>query len=387
MVAFIVVLTLYFIVEANRPRPVDWTVTLSKEDKNPYGSYVLYNQLKNLFPGVGVTSYRLPVYDQVADLEDSNTAYVLIAPQLRLSHEDVDALLTYVVTGNYVFLASDNIEEEMMDSLKLKISSSIEVFNKDSTTINFVNPALKAKRDYGFKRMTLDGYLGNYDTAHTIVLGTNQSRAPVFVKIPYGEGAFLVNVNPLCFSNYFMLTGNNADYTAKALSYIPGSVDSILWDEFYKMGPEGSGNPLRFILGNLYLKWALRITIITMLLFVLFEMKRRQRVIPVIEPLKNTSLEFVQTVGNVYFNKKDNKNIAEKKIGYFLEFIRSAFYLNTGVMDNTFIEMLTKKSGVQKEEVNELVRVIRQAQQSGYIDDDALLQLNELIDDFYSKAK
>ncbi|MEJ7677787.1 MAG: hypothetical protein WKG06_07955 [Segetibacter sp.] len=62
-----------------------------------------------------------------------------------------------------------------------------------------------------------------------------------------------------------------------------------------------------------------------LLLYVLFEMKRRQRIIPVITPLKNSTLDFVKTVASVYYNEKDNNGIADKKVNYFLEFVRSRF--------------------------------------------------------------
>src|SRR5579871_5141807 len=88
---------------------------------------------------------------------------------------------------------------------------------------------------------------------------------------------------------------------------------------------------------NRYLKWAYRIALITVIIFVFFEIKRRQRIIPVIEPLRNSTLDFVRTVGGVYFHQHNNKNIAEKKIQYFFEFIRSHFYLSTVYLDDEFI--------------------------------------------------
>jgi hypothetical protein len=205
--------------------------------------------------------------------------------------------------------------------------------------------------------------------------------------MPYGDGAFFVHAAPLCFSNYFMLTGRNDEYVSTALSYVPAGIREVFWDEYYKLGPEGSTNPLRFILNNRYLKWSFRIALIAMLLYVVFEMKRRQRVIPVIEPLKNTTLDFVQTVGNVYFNRRDNKNIADKKISYFLEFLRSKFFLNTSSLNEEFIELLSRKTGMAKQEAGELVNIIHSVQQNEQIGDSTLLQLNILIDGFYKKAK
>lgn len=324
--AFVIVFFLYILAEMNRPKPVNWKITLSKEDKNPFGGYILFRQLKDLFPRASINSYRLPVYNQVNNFEDSNTAYILIDPQLGLSKDDVEELLDYVVTGNFVFLASTNFSKALMDTLKFKTMRRFDLMNEDSVTINLNNPLLRAKKNYGFKRMTIDGYLNEFDTVNSVILGNNQFNDINFIKMPYGEGAFFIHALPLCFSNYFVVSDINADYSAKALSYLPENVKQIFWDEYYKLGPSGSQNPLRYILNNPWLSWAFRIGLIAMILFVLFQMKRRQRIIPVMAPLRNSTLDFVQTVGNVYFNQRDNKNIAQKKVSYFLEYVRSNFF-------------------------------------------------------------
>ena len=64
IIAFIAIVTIYIVAEMNRPRPFNWELTLSKDDKDPYGGYILYQQLKDLFPRAEIKSYRLPVYNQ-----------------------------------------------------------------------------------------------------------------------------------------------------------------------------------------------------------------------------------------------------------------------------------------------------------------------------------
>lgn len=381
------VLALYIVAEMNRPKPVDWTVSLSKSEKSPYGSYILYQQLKDIFPHAAISSYRQPVYNQVNNFTDTGTAYLLIEPGVEITKDDLNELLNYVVTGNYVFLSAGNFSKPLMDTLKFKTARRFDIAGKDSSTINFTNPALRANKNYGFTSMTLDAYFNKIDTLHSIVLGENQRKDINFIKIPYGDGAFYIHAAPLCFSNYFMLTGNNADYTAKALSYLPKNIKQVYWDEYYKLGPEGSTNPLRFILNNPWLRWAFRISLFTILLFILFEMKRKQRIIPVIEPPRNSTLDFVQTVGSVYFNQHDNKNIALKKINYFMEFVRSGFYLSTSQFNDEFIQLLAKKSGVSENETRQLVNLIYEINESPGITDQALVQLSNQIDSFYAKAK
>jgi hypothetical protein len=380
-------LAIYILAETNRPKPFSWDVSLSKEDKNPYGSFILYERLKDLFPQAGISSYRLPVYNQVNNTTDSNTAYLLIEPGIELQQDDMNEMLMYVDAGNYVFMSSASFNKIIMDTLGFTTKRNFELVGGDSTSINFVNPALHAKKNYRFNRFTLDDHFNKLDTANSIVLGNNQLNDANFIKIPYGYGAFYIHTAPLCFSNYFMLKNNNAEYTAKALSYLPKQIKTIYWDEYYKLGPGGSDNPLRFILTNPYLKWAFRIGMVAIVLFVFFEMKRTQRVIPIITPLRNSTLDFVQTVGNVYFNKRDNKNIALKKINYFLEFVRTNFYLVTTHLNDEFIQTLSKKSGLPENETARLVNLIHEINNSVQISDNALLQISQQIDLFYAKAK
>ncbi len=77
------------------------------------------------------------------------------------------------------------------------------------------------------------------------------------------------------------------------------------------------------------LKWAYYIALIGCLLYILFEGKRKQRAIAVITPLKNQTLSFVRTIANMYYEKGESTEIAQHKIDYFLEYIRTRFYLQT----------------------------------------------------------
>jgi hypothetical protein len=68
----------------------------------------------------------------------------------------------------------------------------------------------------------------------------------------------------------------------------------------------------------------------------LFDSKRRQRIIKPLQPNINTSVAFTETVGRLYLQKKDNRNIADKMITYFLEHIRNQYFLNTNQLNDEF---------------------------------------------------
>src|SRR5688500_12722468 len=140
--AFAVILTIYIVAEMNRPKPFNWDLTLSKDDKDPYGGFILYQQLKDLFPKTEISSYRLPVYNQVNNYTSTNTAYFLIDPSLRLSTSDINELLNYAVIGNYVFLSAEHFGQALMDTLKFKTARRFD-FLPDSASPAFKNPALQ----------------------------------------------------------------------------------------------------------------------------------------------------------------------------------------------------------------------------------------------------
>ncbi|MBL0018352.1 MAG: hypothetical protein IPP17_18390 [Bacteroidetes bacterium] len=136
----------------------------------------------------------------------------------------------------------------------------------------------------------------------------------MFIRIDMGEGSFYLHSVPLMFTNYFMVDPVNNQYISKALSFLP--VQDVIWDEYFKPGKVKTDSPVGHLLEQPALRWAWILALAGVLLFMVFESKRKQRIIPVIEPLNNTTLEFTKTVGILYFAHGDHKDISEKKIKF-----------------------------------------------------------------------
>ncbi len=381
-------LVLYVIAQLNQPKKFDWAATLRNNDKNPFGTIVPYEVLKQIFPSASVQNLRVPAYNALHDKAEINSAYILIEPEFNPGKADIEELLQYAKEGNTVFISSFDIDESFLDSIGLHIKSYGGLLEKDTTWVSMVNPVLNSNEKYSFKRTTGYGY---FDSVKRVdfsrILGINQDSLPNFVSVRYGEGTFLIHTAPLCFSNYFMLYANNRDYIAKAFSYIAKDIETIHWDEYYKSGREGSDSPLRFFLSNTFLSWALWLTIAALLTYVFFEMKRRQRIIPVIEPLRNTTLDFVETVSSVYYSQHDNNAIAQKKSQYWYEHIRKQYYLSTQNTDNAFVQQLSRKSGVPEELIKTILSNTKRASAQPKVTDDLLMNLAASIDEFYSISK
>ena len=93
-------------------------------------------------------------------------------------------------------------------------------------------------------------------------------------------------------------------------------------------------------------------------------------------------MEFAETIGRLYLLKRDNKNIATKMITYFLEHVRSRYYISTGILNNEFAQLLTAKSGQPASQTEILLRTIERVNIRDNISDLELLELNTLLRQF-----
>ena len=117
-------------------------------------------------------------------------------------------------------------------------------------------------------------------------------------------------------------------------------------------------------------------------LYILFGGKRRQRIIEIVPTNTNTTVAFTETVGRLYLQSKNNRNIADKQIQYFFEQLRSQFFLNTNHINEEFINSLSRKSNVPIDITQKLFATIRQVQNNYDISDEQMLSLNRQIENF-----
>jgi hypothetical protein len=371
------------LVKISEPEEIDWNESFSKNDKIPYGGYIIYDIANGLFNDAEINLTEFPIYNILKEKYYSNTNYIFINSSFSPDVLDTEYLLNYVADGNQVFISAFTIYGSLADSLH--ISTYRTFFNEDSTNINFNLPTVKSTNDYLFNKGNFDNYFSEYDTTLIQVLGTNNFGNANFIRIKYGNGNFFLNTVPLTFTNYHLLYSGNEEYVYKALSHHPAQ--NTLWDDYYKVGNKYTASALQYILSQESLKWAYYLLLGSIVLFIFFYGRRKQRIIPVIEPLKNTTVEFVQTVGNLYYQQKDYKNIAEKKISYFLDFIRNKYFIKASSYDDDTLKRISEKSLIEIGIVKRIFREIEKIKSTEKISEEALTNINYQIEKFYERTK
>ncbi|WP_340074950.1 DUF4350 domain-containing protein [Leptobacterium sp. I13] len=379
---FLAVLIAIIITEVVRPKPVNWKDSFTSADKIPFGCYVLYNELESLFPDKTIKKIDRSAYLELVEGDIPSSTYLFINSYLEFDEQELQKLLDYVETGNNVFLAANSFDYMLRDSLKIDTYTAYGL-TEDTITISLANSVFKNK-GYKYARGINESYFSSFDTINTTILGyrnaTKKKEKEVnFIKLKRGSGSFYISTLPKAYTNYYMLRGNG-EYVANTLSYFPSEV--IFWDDYKKDGRIIIDSPMRYVLNQDALKWTYYLTISTIFLFVLFKGKREQRIIPVVKPLENASVAFTQTIGNLYFQHKDYSNIVRKKIVYFLEFVRSEFFLNTERLDNHFIERLAIKSGKTIEETQVLIKYIEKLRSNTTHTEQQLIELNKKIESY-----
>lgn len=111
---------------------------------------------------------------------------------------------------------------------------------------------------------------------------------PVAMTCPVGKGEVILVSTPLIFTNYGILDGNNSAYIFRLLSQM-GEFPVVRTEGYVKETAETQQSPFRYLLSRQPLRWALYLTMIAILLFMIFTARRRQRVIPVIREPENKS--------------------------------------------------------------------------------------------------
>jgi len=380
-----VLIVIYIAAQLNRPKAVDWKETFNSNDKIPYGTYILYHRLNDIFPNAQITALRQPVYNVLVDDSVKNASYIIICGGIEFSKPDYEQLIKYIKQGNDVFIAAVYMGALFNKNLHVTVQRNFSLLN-DSVSVGFFSRYLNPKKQYSIGKGAGESYFNKFDTLRAVVLGETASHKANFLKYTFGNGSLYLASDPKFFSNYSLLKPDGAEYAATALSFIKGT-KRLIWDEYYTQGDAGEQTLMRVFLKNPILQWAYYIAIFSLLLFVVFEIKRRQRVIPVIEPLPNSTLEFVTVVGQVYYEKRNNVNIAQKKILYLLADLRDEYQLKTNKLDDEFIDKLASKLGLDNDFAIELVNYIRFISVQDSVSDRELIELNKLIEQLYIQSR
>jgi hypothetical protein len=360
---------------------------LNKQSKNYNGLYILNDQLHQIFTVADISYTIKPIATTLLNQNNYlKTGCIFLARTFLPTTKDLIALKDFVKQGNFVFILASDFSENVNDILEIETDYSIDITYRN--TLKLVKSETNFNDTVGskaYKNVLVE--FTKYDTSRTEILGVNTNGKPNFIKCTYGQGAIFIHLYPDVTMNYFLVEKNNYNYTEALLSYMPKNLNKLIItvpkrNSTYNGDDNNEDGFFSFIKNNPNLFAAFLIGLGIFALLLLFGFKKRQRTIPILKPVQNTTLEFATTIGDLYFNKKNNADIANKKIIYWKEYVRNKYQIPTHTLQGEFWEKLAKKTAADTALLKDLERNIVAVNSQANVSDRLLIQLSNNIDHF-----
>lgn len=450
--AMLVLFVLFCLLQVNLPKKFVWSPTFSHVDKQPLGCFVFDSVLTQSLPnGYHVTKKTFFQLDQEHAKE--KISVLMVVDQQNLKQLDVKYLCNIARRGGKVMVVASssfddgrNADTVVVDELERTFNVRIEdgtyfslrgilaglkahdndmydtiywnnretmyaaqsyrmFYNMVGGTL-FVDSVPKVKRlaytlsaaGYDYKLDSL--YVGDFTRFDTIVDEKERieridtfaiKKVPTAVSVPYGKGEVIFVSSPLLFTNYGMLEGSTFVYIFRLMSYL-ADLPVYRTEAYVKTDAMlvAEQSPFREFIKRPPLRWALYLALLGVALFMIFTARRRQRVIPIISKPANRSLEFIQLIGTLYYQRKDHVDLVRKKFKLFAEELRKTAGVDISDVNTDDREylLLAEKTGMNSDRLKKVIRQIRLVLHSeGNISVEEMRSLIDAMDTIVRHAK
>lgn len=395
---FAILIAVMIVIDLSREKPLDWSATYHLNGKKPLDLYVMDREIDHLFNDRVVRYDKNPFqyFQQQDSLNIKKETYLFIRDYVYVDDALVNKILNSVKQGSTLFVASDGFTPYLTDTLhttsEFASYNNPATFNagfgeSDSLILRF------SKKEWAEVTYSYSPVFGQYaflqaDTVTSTALGYMElpdgAEYINFMEYKFGKGTIFLHNQPVIFSNYSLLSNEQLqEYTERVLSYLPDQ--PVVW---FVQSQQNNGKGEKTSLSVIFEYPALRLTwllfLYGLIIFIFFTAKRKQRVVPVIKPLQNTTVEFAQTIGNLYFQEGDIADIARKKIIYFLDRVRRTYNIDTQLPEDKLVYRLHLKSGKDMELIKEIFSLIRKINTQNQCSKQELIQLSTWMDRFWN---
>lgn len=340
IIGITVFIIMMFLIQLNMPKRFSWNPTFAHNDKNPFGSYVFDDIMKQSMPD-GYETTRKTLY-QISK-EQSNRNILVVTDNFSPNAVGVKTMMNMARRGCKIMIAGKG-GTTTGDSL-LTDSIGMVFYGYDNFSIDVLRQEIE--NDFSKTRETIcwhntDSRFGaNAYQTYSMMTGCHvrihnssgqffdtlatcsKHQEPVAVRRRIGSGEIIMVSTPLLITNYGVLDSCTTGYVFRLMTLIANRPVTRT-TAYMKTADEeaADSSPLRVFLNRPPLRAALYMTLAVIALLMVQTARRRQRIIPIVKPPENRSLEFIQLIGTLYYQRKDHSDIVRKKFALFAEELR-----------------------------------------------------------------
>ncbi len=429
IVSIVILMTVLVVWFYMTPNPINWYVNLRPNGTDPYDTQVLNRLLRTVRDDQTFYTINDSLEIRLKDSSEVVDNYVFIGEEHFLDSTEIVALKQFLEDGNNVFvfvpgnfnpllhelIISSNqdfyLTEDQYDTHELISAHIYET--RDTNTIASIGDKQAPyslyrdfKKTYYNYNYFLDSLLSIDSTRMETIgvyrrpndIGGEEMEYPEYIRFTFGKGELYFHCNPIRFTNYYCLNDTVVPYIQEVFTHLgPGKV---IWDEesrnYENTNDEPnpqlpSEGPLEFILSEPSLSRAWYILILGVILYLAFGAKRKQRVIPVTENMENTSIEYAETISQLFMKQKDHSKLVKLKVELFKSYLRERLKIYVPVhsetWDELFISTLAQRSGIRNELINTLVMQCKKYEAPTDVQTDHMLEFHNNLEEFYFYCK
>ncbi|MDW3193528.1 MAG: DUF4350 domain-containing protein [Cytophagales bacterium] len=330
-----VLFLLYVLIQYYSPTPRVWAPTYDVKDKEPYGAFILGERLPDLFTGE-VTFSSTTLYQE----KERQGNVLILTEEFAPSETDLNAIHERLEQGHSVLIAATQFSGRMQDSLNVRTNVKgqrlIPIYS-DTLELHFNDES------HGYSSALVYGEFTRLGEDWETLA---KAGRPVLIRRNIGNGQLILCSAPLLFSNYGML--QNSAFAAFALSQLDER--GVHYTQYYHAGRRENTSPFRYVLTERALTWALYLTLVTLICFLIINSRRKQRPTPVLAPPENTTVHFIKTMGALFFREKKHAKAAQKLAAYFFLDLQKRYFVKPAFTEK-YYQFITSKTGLDKAEV------------------------------------
>jgi hypothetical protein len=393
---------LYYLVNTEKrvTSDINWYSGITLDSKDPLGMYVMYQLIKKKYSEKNVWKGTIYDFMELGNMEEYSVVVLSQKNPIRRSAarlpQSIGTDLNFA--SNVLFLG--NFSE----------SSDYKLRTVEYLALNdceFYVPALDTSFVFSLKNITVDSSQRIYYPLMElqdelfkpdVLISTDSSG--VFYKYYYEPNRedtsasndwTIWNTDEYSPDIYFhtipSLFSNIAakqDWYVSHFNYVFDHLDTefiflVNSDNNRKI----SESPIGLLLENRSLKAAYYLSLLSLLLYIFFEGKRRQRAVPILSKTENTSLEYVETIARLFEIQKKNAFVVDRMSEQFYHQVQKKYHIHQD--HPQFKEILSKKAEIPMDLIEKIQILLSNITRDQLCSDEQLLNVNRYFNQIQDK--
>lgn len=372
----------------------DWSVKYEINDSEPRNTSILYQLLK--------TKYDVTLVDDEATYDSIKEQYLFVNEHFYLDNVSTEKLFTKVDEGLNAYIFTNYLGEDFQNKI---LEEDQELYNDFYKHADSLNVSLN-NQNYTFftrfkskKRSISIRYFNNNLTFKYPVKIIGEFHGnPLGYEFQVGKGKLYIFNQPELLMNYFMVDKSKRTFYNDLFSNL--NQEKLYFDQYhstirrtnnskYKQSSASSpyGSFLSYIFNHKALKWTWYLFMFGTLFYIIFNLKRKQSIIPIVYKKENQAILLNKHLGKVLFKKSTRASILNENIKLFEVFLKKKYKVSLTAISIEDMEVISLKSGIHISEIKEIINKMISLQLQSEISKFQLVEFYNLLNEFYKNAK